>query len=611
MFLFLIPLFLLSEIDHRAGEEPDYLNHEEEELDLPLQEELEKYKESERYNESAPPCVDNGKNKETDKQYEILKSGDSLTDKGGDTKTGNGTRRFSDVKIDVNNPESGPNNTYNTYKRENKNNNSRNDGFENFFSVVAEYVAYTLANRSGTIKLYNIKSRKYEIWVDDSQLEFNEDNIYAVATGQHVIKIRRFGYDDIVFKANVRPCSEFKVVCKFKQSPFYCFDLYTSQDDLNPKLEEEVKISFDVNRNVLGKKVICKIKNEETGVVVFTKEFSNFTTFTQTFTFDGKDKDGNILPDGQYSVSLIYDDNVLSESISVDSTLSAYRRSYTKILFFGSIPKTVSNHYTLQNSSSYGCDFPCNNSAFILKHFRVGGYLNHGLSPLNSVFFYLPISIASIGCSYDRQIKHAQVPIKIKFLEFYNAITMNHCAVSFALCINCDINALIEKADKNRMDAFKQSCSSIYNMNNTNNQLIGIEDKGHDAAFSQLQIDQNNGEQCSNPVSFDPVLFLTEQHEYGKNSFFVYDLMCNFGSFISCRNDYNILYCCCSYSRKEMDVFSLALDFKKEQDKHNTYITISYLHRFEFTLISFGCDLRLDVKKLKNSSFALKIIVDF
>lgn len=581
MFLFLIPLFLLSEIDHRAEEEPDLPSREEvekEQYDLPSREEVEKN------DGSAPPCVGNDKNKETDKQYEILKSADSLTDKDGNTKTGNGTKRFSDAKIDVNNPKSEPNNAG---ERKNKNWNKQDDNFENFFSAVAQYVFYTLENRSGTIKLYNIKSRKYEFWVDDSQLAFSEDNTYSVATGQHVIKIRRFGYDDIVFKANVRPRSEFKVVCKFKQSPFYCFDLYTSQDDLNPKLGEKIYISFDVNRNVVGKKVMCEIKNEETGVVVFTREFSNFTTFIQTFTFDGKDKDGNILPDGQYSVNIIYDDNVLSESIYVDSTLSAYRRSYTKFLFFGSIPKTVSNYYTLQNSSCYGCDFPCNNSAFILNKFRVGGYLNNGLSPLDSLFFYLPISIVSIGFSCDRKIRNVQFPIKIKILEHYDAMTMSHNVLSFALCINYN-DKILKLKENNNILPLKA------NMGKVNNQPIDLNDPNIN----------------SSPISFDPVLFLTLQNESRRNSFLVFDFMCNFSGFYSHRNDYNFFYACASCRIKEMDIFSLAFDFKKEQSKHKPYITISYLHRLEFTDISFGCDLRLDIKELKNSSLALKFILD-
>ena len=580
MLLFLISLFLLSEIDHRAAVEPD----------LPSREEVEKN------DGSAPPCVGNGKNKETDKQYEILKSGDSLTDKGGNTKKGKNMKRFSDVEIEVNNPESGSNNIGGI---ENKKNNNQNDDFENFFMVVAQYVAYTLATRSGTIKLYNIKSRKYEFWVDDSQLEFSEDNTYNVATGQHVIKIRRFGYDDIVFKANVRPCSEFKVVCKFKQSPFYCFDLYTSQDDLNPKLGESVKISFDVNRNVVGKKVMCEIKNEETGVVVFTKEFSNFTTFTQTFTFEGKDKDGNILPDGQYFVNIIYDDNVLSESISINTALSAYRRSYTKFLFFGSIPKTVRNHYTLQNGSCYGWDFPCNNSAFILNNCRLGAYLNNGISH-RSLFLHLPISIVSIGFSCDNEVSYAQIPIKIKILEFYNAISMNHYALSFAPCINFNI--------------FKIRQKLVCALSNDINKQIPADNREYvDAApVVQGSAVHDNVNKNPGPISFDYVLFLTIQHGCSKNSFLVLDFMCNFSGFISRRNDYyNLFYACGSYRIKEMDIFSLALDWKEEQDKHKPYITVSYLHRFEFTLISIGCDLRLDFKNFKNSSLALKFILDF
>ncbi len=106
MFLFWIPLFLLLD-EHRS----------EGEYDLPSREEVEKN------DGSAPPCISKDWNKKINKQYEILKSGDSLTDKDGNTKTGNGTKRFSDVKIDVNNPESGPNNIG---ERKNKNNNRKN-----------------------------------------------------------------------------------------------------------------------------------------------------------------------------------------------------------------------------------------------------------------------------------------------------------------------------------------------------------------------------------------------------------------------------------------------------------------------------------------------------
>ena len=60
-----------------------------------------------------------------------------------------------------------------------------------------------------------------------------------------------------------------------------------------------------------------------------------------------------------------------------------------------------------------------------------------------------------------------------------------------------------------------------------------------------------------------------------------------------------------------MDVFSLACDIKRENGERKYYVTTSYLHRFEFTLISFGCDLRLDFKDFKNSSLALKFILDF
>ena len=168
----------------------------------------------------------------------------------------------------------------------------------------------------------------------------------------------------------MRPCSEFKVECKFRQSSFYCFDLYTSQDDLNPKLGESVKISFDVNRNVLGKKVMCEIKNEETGVVVFTKEFSNFTTFTQRFTFDGKDKDGNPLPNGQYSVNVIYDDKVLSGYLSISDILA--RRRFERYRFFGYSLQYENCREPILNISRHGLGLVENGSAFVTNRFKIG-----------------------------------------------------------------------------------------------------------------------------------------------------------------------------------------------------------------------------------------------
>ena len=222
------------------------------------------------------------------------------------------------------------------------------------------------------IKLHNVDGYNYEVWVDEYKLSNNKNHLYKIPLGEHVIKIRCFGYDDIVFKANINSESEFDVYCKFKQSPFYCFNLNISPLDINPhdrnKYPEEISISFDVNRNVIDKKVTCKIKNEN-GDDVFTKEFSNFTSFTQGFTFYGMDKDGNPLPNGQYSVNVIYDDKVLSGYLSISDRLSGWR--FIRHRFFGYSLQYEKSREPILNIPRHDLRLGGNGSAFVTNRFKI------------------------------------------------------------------------------------------------------------------------------------------------------------------------------------------------------------------------------------------------
>ena len=222
------------------------------------------------------------------------------------------------------------------------------------------------------VRLHNVDGYNYEVWVDEYKLSNNKNHLYKIPLGEHVVKIRCFGYDDIVFKANINSESEFDVYCKFKQSPFYCFNLNISPLDINPhdrnKYPEEISISFDVNRNVIDKKVTCKIKNEN-GDDVFTKEFSNFTSFTQRFTFYGMDRDGNPLPNGQYSVNVIYDDKVLSGYLSISDILSGWR--FIRHRFFGYSLQYGKSREPILNISRHDLGLGGNGSAFVTNRFKI------------------------------------------------------------------------------------------------------------------------------------------------------------------------------------------------------------------------------------------------
>ena len=223
------------------------------------------------------------------------------------------------------------------------------------------------------IRLQNVDGYNYEVWVDEYKLSNNKNHLYKIPLGEHVVKIRCFGYDDIVFKANINSESEFDVCCKFKQSPFYCFNLNISPLDINSttkraRYPEGISISFDVNRNVNDKKVTCKIKNKN-GDDVFTKEFSNFTTFTQKFTFYGKDRDGNPLPNGQYSVNVIYDDKVLSGYISISDSLAPWR--FIRHRFFGYSLQYENCREPILNIPRHGLRLGGNGSAFVTNRFKI------------------------------------------------------------------------------------------------------------------------------------------------------------------------------------------------------------------------------------------------
>ena len=310
------------------------------------------------------------------------------------------------------------------------------------------------------IKLHNVDGYNYEVWVDEYKLSNNKNHLYKIPLGEHVIKIRCFGYDDIVFKANINSESEFDVYCKFKQSPFYCFNLNISPLDINPTIRdadhEEISISFDVNRNVIDKKVTCKIKNEN-GDDVFTKEFSNFTSFTQGFTFYGMDRDGNPLPNGQYSVNVIYDDKVLSGYLSISDRLSGWR--FIRHRFFGYSLQYEKSREPILNIPRHDLRLGGNGSAFVTNRFKIAFLVpNFKFNKIDAfivlpIFRFINLTFGTYVCGVGREgkmiVAGAKESTKIKISSGNVLQPGNNMYPTREYKMNCKIK-IVELYDWNR-----------------------------------------------------------------------------------------------------------------------------------------------------------------
>ena len=134
-----------------------------------------------------------------------------------------------------------------------------------------------------------------------SEVVYDLKPLISIPVGSNTIRARAFGWEDAVIGTTVSEGTVAAIDIYMKPAVFKLENATASRRRFNPLNPGNLGVTdyrFEVSAPGSG---TLKITNSD-GDVVFTKHFGRFNTWTQHVTWDGKDTEGNPLPQGTYTV---------------------------------------------------------------------------------------------------------------------------------------------------------------------------------------------------------------------------------------------------------------------------------------------------------------------
>ena len=163
-----------------------------------------------------------------------------------------------------------------------------------------------------------------------------------IEEGMHTIKVRKFGYRDFEAQVMINAFMVRSIYVSLEEAPFEVTSLTASRNAFNPNYQGALGkcvITGSVTNKGSGRTVV---KNEA-GKTVAKKEFREFTTWDQVFSWNGRDSGGNKCPGGTYTVTFTAEGQSLTVKTVIDYTLTYYLYDFADGgLGIGSVPVALS-----------------------------------------------------------------------------------------------------------------------------------------------------------------------------------------------------------------------------------------------------------------------------
>lgn len=241
---------------------------------------------------------------------------------------------------------------------------------------------------SGYLRVLNSFNEK--IYVGGKS--YSSSNI-ELDEGSYTVIVRKFGYKDFYSEVYIYRKRTTELTCNFEKADFEFLSAYASKKVFYPSGKgplKKVKFTFEANS---AANCEVSIKNFD-GLEVFTTNLE-FTTWENSFTWDGKDKDGNIVSDGFYKVEIKNGEKTLACSVEVktDNSLQISSIGYDGF-GVGNIPLAYSISHSsifLGNSVQFNLttpqvsikEVPLNFAFYVSgKFFELGSQLNCSLAAM-------------------------------------------------------------------------------------------------------------------------------------------------------------------------------------------------------------------------------------
>lgn len=162
---------------------------------------------------------------------------------------------------------------------------------------------------------------QYAVLTGASPLEVDE--------GYHTVSVRKFGFENYSTHVYVSRRTVTSVAVQMIPAAFSISNFTASKKRFNPMYDGALGsciFSFDVSAPESSILTIT----DEYGTVVCTYQFPQFTTWSQRFSWNGRDAYGNVLPDGAYSATITSGTYTHTAYTKIDSTLVYHPIDITK-----------------------------------------------------------------------------------------------------------------------------------------------------------------------------------------------------------------------------------------------------------------------------------------
>ena len=127
--------------------------------------------------------------------------------------------------------------------------------------------------------------------------------LYDIGPGSHIVRVRAFGFEDQSVAVNVARGRTTVLAIDLKEVGFMLSNLEADKLAFNPRnsgLFGNVRIRFLVSGPGSGRAVIVDSQDR----IVMSRNFGAFTAWEQGFDWDGRDRQGEPLPNGTYTVRI-------------------------------------------------------------------------------------------------------------------------------------------------------------------------------------------------------------------------------------------------------------------------------------------------------------------
>ena len=184
--------------------------------------------------------------------------------------------------------------------------------------------------------------------------------LISMPAGYRTIRVRAFGWEDALETVFVSANDTVKVNILMRAAPFKIANASQNRKRFNPLNAGSAgtaEFRFDVTAPGSGMIII----KDSDGSVVYEKQTDNFDTWHQTFSWDGKDSSGSVLPEGKYTVLIEAEKSSLSMTAEIkfaDNIIPLSLESGISGLTFSPLPHVLpSGSYQITAGIFFG-SFP-------------------------------------------------------------------------------------------------------------------------------------------------------------------------------------------------------------------------------------------------------------